>query len=184
MAAFVSHECAKKLLFLLVFFFLPIYFDLSLSLSFFDLFSFFVGGFVAHFIVFLLHWIVAGQLFRRETNLIFKGYYGNSKIGSDTFFVSQGNAVRISQNIQNEVSLERSIFADFVAYRFNWKLNGSRKKCIHRSIWVLYDSSRPNRVKGELISFNHTDKCSHSEFKVLTKILFGSLWETNRWCHL
>ena len=28
------------------------------------------------------------------------------------------NSVRISQNIQNEVSLERSIFAYVVAYRF------------------------------------------------------------------
>ena len=28
------------------------------------------------------------------------------------------NSVKISQNIQNEVSLERSIFADVVAYQF------------------------------------------------------------------
>ena len=36
------------------------------------------------------------------------------------------NSVRIGQNIQNEASLERYIFADFVAYHFinlNWKLN-------------------------------------------------------------
>ena len=48
------------------------------------------------------------------------------------------NSVKISQNIQNEVSLERSIFADVVAYQFinlNWKLNGSRKENMHRSIW-------------------------------------------------
>ena len=41
------------------------------------------------------------------------------------------NSVKISQNIQNEVSLERSIFADVVAFQFinlNRKLNGSRKK--------------------------------------------------------
>ena len=52
------------------------------------------------------------------------------------------NSVTIGQNIQNEVSLERSIFADVVAYLFinlNWKLNGSRGECIHRSIWDVYD---------------------------------------------
>ena len=57
------------------------------------------------------------------------------------------NSVRISQNIQNEVSLERSIFADVVAYQFinlNRKLNGSRKENIHRSMWKENDqSSRP-----------------------------------------
>ena len=36
----------------------------SLAL-FFPFFSFFIGGFVAHFIVFLLHGIVAGLLFRK-----------------------------------------------------------------------------------------------------------------------
>ena len=38
----------------------------------------------------------------------------------------------LSQNIQNEISLEP--FADVVTYQFinfNWKLNGSRKKNIH-----------------------------------------------------
>ena len=42
-----------------------------------------------------------------------------------TFFC-RCNSVRIGQNIQNEVSLERHIFADAVAYQFinlNWKLN-------------------------------------------------------------
>ena len=42
----------------------------------------------------------------------------------------------IGQNIQNEISLERSIFADVVIYQlinFNWKLNGSRKEDMHRS---------------------------------------------------
>ena len=43
----------------------------SLAL-FFSFFSFFIGGFVAHFIVFLLRGIVAGLLFRKGTNLIFK----------------------------------------------------------------------------------------------------------------
>ena len=57
------------------------------------------------------------------------------------------NSVKISQNIQNEISLERSIFADVVAYQFinlNRKLNGSRKENIHRSMWKENDqSSRP-----------------------------------------
>ena len=55
-----------------------------------------------------------------------------------TFFC-ECNSVRVGQNIQNEVSLERSIFAaDVVAYQFinfNWKLNVSREECIPRSIW-------------------------------------------------
>ena len=57
------------------------------------------------------------------------------------------NSVKISQNIQNEVSLERSIFADVVAYQFinlNRKLNGSGNQNIHRSIWNENDdSNRP-----------------------------------------
>ena len=53
-------------------FFLRIYFDLSLSLSFSPLLFFSISSFVAHFIDFLLHGIVAGQLFRKGTNLIFK----------------------------------------------------------------------------------------------------------------
>ena len=42
------------------------------------------------------------------------------------------NGVRISQNIQNEVSLE--IFADLVAYQFinlNRKINGYKKETMH-----------------------------------------------------
>ena len=59
------------------------------------------------------------------------------------------NSVTIAQNIQNEVLLERYIFADVVAYQFinlNGKLNGSRKEDMHRSIWNENDSSR-RRVK-------------------------------------
>ena len=44
-------------------------------------------------------------------------------------FFGERNGVRISQNIQNEVSLE--IFAEFVAYQFinlNRKLNGYKKE--------------------------------------------------------
>ena len=48
-----------------------------------------------------------------------------------TFFC-ECNVVGISQNFQNEVSLE--IFADVVAYQFinlKWKLNGSKKENMH-----------------------------------------------------
>ena len=47
------------------------------------------------------------------------------------------NSIRIGQNIQNKVSLERSIFTDIIAHQFNlnWKLNGSRKENMHGSIW-------------------------------------------------
>ena len=65
--------------------FLCIYFDLSLSLSFFPLRFLFISGFVAHFIVLLLYGIVAGQLFTEGTNLIFKQYYVNSKGGRGFF---------------------------------------------------------------------------------------------------
>ena len=44
------------------------------------------------------------------------------------------NSVRIAQNIQNELLLERYISADVVAYQFlnlNWNLNGSREECIN-----------------------------------------------------
>ena len=45
--------------------------------------------------------------------------YLNGEIGSGFFFPKcHPNSVTIGQNIQNEVSLERSIFADFVAYQF------------------------------------------------------------------
>ena len=53
------------------------------------------------------------------------------------------NSVKISQNIQNEVSLERYIFA-YQFINLNRKLNGSRKENIHRSIWNENDqSNRP-----------------------------------------
>ena len=41
----------------------------------------------------------------------------NSEIGCGVFFC-ECNSVRIAQNIQNEVSLDGSIFADLVAYQF------------------------------------------------------------------
>ena len=77
-----------------------------------------------------------------------------------TFFC-RCNSVRIGQNIQKEVSLERYIFADVVAYQFiklNWKLNGSSEECIHRSIWVVYDPSRRKRV-NVLPTINNTELC-------------------------
>ena len=80
-----------------------------------------------------------------------------------------GSSIRIGQNIQNEVSVERSIFDDVVAYHFlgfNRKLNGSvrshfliklshfvipvarlsRKENTHRSIWNENDQSSRQRV--------------------------------------
>ena len=57
------------------------------------------------------------------------------------------NSVNSSQNIQTEVSLKRSIFADVVAYQFtklNRNLSGSRKENINRSIWnENHQSTRP-----------------------------------------
>ena len=47
-------------------------------------------------------------------------------------FFNECNVVGISQNIQNEVSLE--IFADVVAYQFinlKWKLNESNRENMH-----------------------------------------------------
>ena len=63
-----------------------------------------------------------------------------------TFF-SQCNYVRIGQTIQNEISLERSIFADVVAYQFinwNWEQNGCGKEDVRRS---ENDQSNRRRVK-------------------------------------
>ena len=51
---FVFHACVKAISFL------RIYFDLSLSLSFFSFAFLYINGFVAHFIVFLLQGILAG----------------------------------------------------------------------------------------------------------------------------
>ena len=64
---------------------------------------------------------MAGQLFRKGTNIIFKELQVNSEIGSGFFpkmlplYVC--NSVSNGQNIQNEISLERSIFADVVVYQ-------------------------------------------------------------------
>ena len=64
------------------------------------------------------------------------------------------NSVKISQNIQNQVSLERSIFADAVAFQFinlNRKLNGSRKENIHRSMWKEACLVYGKVMKGRLV---------------------------------
>lgn len=55
------------------------------------------------------------------------------------------NSVRIGQNIENEVSVERFILADVVAYQLisiNLTLNGSRKENMHRFIWNENDPRR------------------------------------------
>ena len=60
------------------------------------------------------------------------------------FFVC--NSVRIGQNFQNEVSMERCIFAEVAASprnSFNWKLDGSKKENMHCSIENESDLSRP-----------------------------------------
>ena len=68
------------------------------------------------------------------------------------------NSIRIGQNIQNKVSLERSIFTDIIAHQFNlnWKLNGSRKESMHCSIWNENDQSSHRRVNCV---------CTKSEFR-------------------
>ena len=54
---------------------------------------------------------------------------------SKCYLFCECNVVRISQNIQNEISLEP--FSDVVAFitnlltYINWKLNGSRKGNMH-----------------------------------------------------
>ena len=68
-----------------------------------------------------LHRIVAGQLLRKGTNLIFKEQSDKQRnwqwiAPQNVTFFCECNVVRISQNVQNEVSLE--IFADVVAYQF------------------------------------------------------------------
>ena len=52
-------------------------------------------------------------------------------------FFSKSKFVRIGQNIQTEVLVERSIFADVFYHldSLNWKLNWSRKEIMHSSIW-------------------------------------------------
>ena len=67
---FFTHAHKPIIIFLIIF--CQIFFDLSLSLSFFPLPFFFISSFVTHFIVFLLHGIVAGQPSRKGTNFIFK----------------------------------------------------------------------------------------------------------------
>ena len=51
---------------------------------------------------------------------------------SKCYLFCECNVVRISQNIQNEISLDT--FCDVIAYKFinlNWKLNGLRKENMH-----------------------------------------------------
>ena len=67
-----------------------------------------------------------------------------------TFFL-ESNYVRVSQNIHDKALLKRSVFADLNAHQFinlNGKLNGSREKNMHRSIWNGNDQSSCGRVDG------------------------------------
>ena len=64
---------------------------------------------------------MAGQLLKKGTNLIFKKESDKQRnwqwiAPQNVTFFCECNVVRISQNVQNEVSLE--IFADVVAYQF------------------------------------------------------------------
>ena len=118
-----------------------------------------ISSFVAHSIFFLLHGIVAGQLFRKGTNIIFKTVVGKQWnwpwiFPQDvTFFVTVTllGFVRISKMRH---CLERSIFSDVFAYQFinlNCKLNESRKENMHRSIWNKNDQSSRRRVTTKSI---------------------------------
>ena len=109
---------------------LRIYFDLSLSLSFFLCLSCLLA--VCSLCRLFLHGIVAGQLFRKGKNLFFKEQQINSDIGSGFFLkmlpFCECNVVRISLNLQNEISLETFgtlLLTNLLTY-INWKLNGSR----------------------------------------------------------
>ena len=80
----------------------------------------------------------------------------------NVIFFCKCNPVRIVQNIQNEVLLERSIFANVVAYQFmnlNWKLNWSRKINVHRSIRNENDQSNRRRVKASTNFFCQFFNC-------------------------
>ena len=78
-----------------------------------------------------------------------------------SFFVSV--TVRISQNIQNEVSVERSIFTDIVAYQLislKGTLNGSTKEtCI-----VSYGTKTSKAVVVKLYH-SHPSKVSEGKKK-------------------
>ena len=69
---------------------------------------------------FFLYRIVASHLLRKGKYLIFKESQINRHTGSGFFLkmlpFSECNVVRISENIQNEISLET--FCDVVAYKF------------------------------------------------------------------
>ena len=93
-------------------FFWRIYFDLSLSLSF-------LPSFPSLLAVWLLTFGVELWLEREKCNIqrvVCKQRDWQWIFPQNVTF--ECNSVRISQDIQNEVSLERSIFADVVAYRF------------------------------------------------------------------
>ena len=101
---------------------LRMYFNLSLLLSFFPLPFLFSSSFVAHFIVLVLHGIqwLANFLGKGQINLQRASVQRNWQwiFPQNVTFFSECNSDRIGQNIQNEVSLERSIFEVVVVYQF------------------------------------------------------------------
>ena len=133
------------------FFFWRIYFDFF-SRSVLFLFAFlFIGSFVAHFIVFLSHEMLAGFLSNKKRHLIWVVATVNGKIGSGFFsppvlIVFVCNCQNLSQ-FTNRVPVESSILADFANYHFksfNGNPNGSRKIIMHGSIWTQNSkSSKP-----------------------------------------
>ena len=86
-------------------------FDLSLSLSFFLLPFSVISSFVARFFVFLSHGIVAGQLFRKGTNIIVKEEWVNSEISSG--FLLKMLPVFVSVTLLTLVRISKT--------RYRWK---------------------------------------------------------------
>ena len=87
-------------------------------------------------------------------------WYVSSELSSECY------SLGIGQNIQNEVSLERYIFADVVDYQFtnlNWKLNRSKEECFNivphgsyttlavRKILMIYSFDYHWNCKGKIV---------------------------------
>ena len=103
---------------------------------------------------FLLHGIVAGQLFRERDKYNLQRVVGKQRMVVDfspkSYLFCESNSARIGQNIQKKISLESYIFSDVVAYQFvklHCKRNGSRKEDMHRSTWKENDQGSRRRVK-------------------------------------
>ena len=117
--------------------YLRIYFDLFLSLSFFSLPFFFISSFLPILSSCFLARNCGWPTFKERDKFNLQRVVGKQRnwqwiVPQHLTIFCECNGVRISQNIQNEVSLE--IFADFVAYQLinlNWKLNGYKKENMH-----------------------------------------------------